>query len=461
VTVRRKDFEGPLDRAHGYALGWLESLDDRPVGPREDADAVLRRLVGRLPDAGLDPTAVVEELAAAVEPGLMAIGSGRFFGWVMGGTQPASLAADWLVSAWDQNAGMRSSTPGVVAVEESAQGWILDLLGLPEGSDVGFVTGATMANVTGLAAARDAVLAGAGWDVHADGLTGGPRVHVLVGAERHDTVDVALRYLGLGAPTAVPADGQGRIRVDALENALAQVPDGAPVIVALQAGNLHSGAFDPFADAIEAAHARGAWVHVDGAFGLWAAASPRLRHLTVGMAGADSWATDAHKTLSTPYDCGVAIVRDPVAMRTAFGVHADYLVENDTGPGNPYERTPELSRRARGVPVWAVLRSLGRTGVAELVERLVARAGELAAGMAAVDGAAVANEVCFTQVCVTFGDDARTEQVAARLVEDGGAWMSGSRWHDRAVLRISVSNWSTDDDDVARSLAALQRAAAR
>ncbi len=459
VSIRHADFDGPLERAHAYALEWLASLDERPIGPRDDADAVLRRLVGPLPEAGLDPTAVVEELQAAVEPGLMAIGSGRFFGWVMGGTQPAALAADWLVSAWDQNAGMRESTPGVVAVEESAQAWILDLLGLPSGSSVGFVTGATMANTTGLAAARGAVLARAGWDVHRDGLTGGPRVHVLVGAERHDTVDLALRYLGLGAPVEVAADDQGRIRVDALEAALAEVPDGAPVIVALQAGNVHSGAFDPFADAIRVAHARGAWVHVDGAFGLWAAASPALRHLTTGLAQADSWATDAHKTLSTPYDCGVAVVRDPGAMRNAFGVHASYLLE-DAGPGNPYERTPELSRRARGVPVWAVLRSLGRSGVAELVERLVARAAELAAGVTTVDGATVVNDVCFTQVCVSFGDDERTAAVATRLAADGGAWMSGSRWRDQAVLRISVSNWSTDAADVERSLDALRRAAA-
>ncbi len=459
MSVRPREYERALDRAHEHALAWLGSLDTRRIGPTEGADQIVARFGGPLPDHRTDPAEVVDLLATA-EPGLMAIGSGRFFGWVMGGTQPAALGADWMVSAWDQNAGMRSATPAVAALEEAARAWLLDLLGLPEGSDVGFVTGATMANFAGLAAARYAVLARAGWDVHRDGLTGGPRVHVIVGAERHDTVDVALRYLGLGAPTPVAADDEGRIRLDALEAALTMIPVGEPVIVCLQAGNVHSGAFDPFAGAIAMAHERGAWVHVDGAFGLWAAASPRLRHLTTGVQGADSWATDAHKTLSTPYDCGVAVVRDPTAMRSAFGVHASYLVADDTGPGNPYDRTPELSRRARGVPVWAVLRSLGRSGVADLVERLATRASELAAGIRTVDGAEVHNEVCFTQVCVGFGDDERTQQVAARLVEDGGAWMSGSRWRGRAVLRISVSNWSTDDADVERSIAAVRRAAA-
>jgi glutamate/tyrosine decarboxylase-like PLP-dependent enzyme len=459
VGARREDYEAALDRAHEHTLAWLASLDTRRIGPSEDADHLLARLGGPLPDRGESPEAVTDRLASA-EPGLMAIGSGRFFGWVMGGTQPAALAADWLVSAWDQNAGMRPATPAVAALEEAAGAWVLDLLGLPAGSDVGFVTGATMANFTGLAAARYAVLDRVGWDVHRDGLSGAPRVHVLVGAERHDTVDLALRYLGLGAPTPVDADEQGRLRAAALERALAEVPPGAPVIVVLQAGNVHSGAFDPFAEAVWLAHQRRAWVHVDGAFGLWAAASPRLRHLTAGMEQADSWATDAHKTLSTPYDCGIAVVRDPAAMRSAFGVHASYLVDDDSGPGNPYERTPELSRRARGVPVWAVLRSLGRVGVEALVDRLATRAGELAAGLRTVPGAEVVNDVCFTQVCVTFGDDDRTEAVAARLVEDGGAWMSGSRWRGRAVLRISVSNFSTDASDVERSVAAVRRAAA-
>ncbi|MGZ4597839.1 MAG: pyridoxal phosphate-dependent decarboxylase family protein, partial [Actinomycetes bacterium] len=391
-----------------------------------------------------------------VEPGLMAMPSGRFFGWVIGGTLPAALAADWLVSAWDQNSGMRFATPGTVAAEEDAAAWLLDLLGLPAGADVGFVTGATMANFTGLAAGRQQVLTDAGWDLDERGLTGAPRVRVLVGAERHGTVDLALRYLGLGAPTTVAADEQGRIRLDALADTLA-AGDG-PVIVALQAGNLHSGAFDDVAAATALAHQHGAWVHVDGAFGLWAAASPRLRHVLAGYDAADSWATDAHKTLNVPYDCGIAIVARPQAVRDAMGMQASYLVHAE-GPGDPLDRVPELSRRARGVPVWAALRSLGRSGVADLVDGLVDRAAEIADGIAAVDGAQILNDIVFTQVCAAFGDDGRTRAVTERLLADGTAWMSGSRWRDRDVLRVSVSNWSTDEADVAASVEAVRRAA--
>jgi glutamate/tyrosine decarboxylase-like PLP-dependent enzyme len=263
----------------------------------------------------------------------------------------------------------------------------------------------------------------------------------------------------LGRPTVVAADEQGRIRLDALAEALAQVPAGAPVILALQAGNLHSGAFDPFPQAIAMAHERQAWVHVDGAFGLWAAASPALKHLTTGLAGADSWATDAHKTLNVPYDCGVAIVADSVAMRSAFGVHASYLISDDTGPGDPFDKVPELSRRARGVPVWAALRSLGTDGIAALVEGLVSNAQTIAARVAEIEGAHILNDVVYTQVCVDFGDDERTRAVTARVIADGTTWMSGSRWGDREVLRISVSNWSTDDEDVRRSVDAVRRAA--
>jgi len=320
------------------------------------------------------------------------------------------------------------------------------------------VTGATMANFTGLAAGRQQVLTEAGWDLDGLGLSGAPRIRVLVGAERHDTVDAALRYLGLGAPTAVAADEQGRIRLDALEAELAT--GGGPTIVCLQAGNLHSGAFDPLAAAVALAHDRGAWVHVDGAFGLWAAAAPRLRHLIAGFENADSWATDAHKTLNVPYDCGIAIVAEPAAVRAAMGVHASYLIAEQTGPGDPLDRVPELSRRARGVPVWAALRSLGRGGVADLVDRLAARAHELAERIQAVDGATVLNAVDYTQVCVAFDNDARTRAVTARLIADGVVWMSGSRWRGRDVLRISVSNWATDERDVDVSIAALQRAVA-
>ncbi|HEU5000423.1 MAG TPA: pyridoxal-dependent decarboxylase [Lapillicoccus sp.] len=456
----RDAYEKPLARAHELALDWLGTVDVRPVPPAESVEAVLAEVGGPLPEDATPPGDVIEELAEATQPGLMAIQSGRFFGWVMGGTLPAALGADWLVSAWDQNAGMRSPTPGVVALEETAGAWFLDLLGLPVSADVSFTTGATMANFVGLAAGRHAVLARVGWDVEARGLPGAPPLHVLAGEERHDSVDLALRYLGLGAATLVAADEEGRMRPDALASALDAVPDGEAVIVVLQAGNLHSGAFDPFAELVPMAHARGAWVHVDGAFGLWAAASPRLAPLVSGMADADSWATDAHKTLNVTYDCGIAAVRDRTALRDSFAVHAHYLaVADPDGPGNPYERVPEMSRRARGVPVWAALRSLGRSGVRELVERLADRATALADGVRSVPGGTVLNDVGYTQVCFAFEDDARTAEVGARLLADGGTWISGSRWRDRAVLRISVSNWTTDESDVEQTLAAIRRAA--
>lgn len=453
------DYDTALTRAAEHARSWLGSVSSRRVGPRASADEIAAAVGGELPSSGMDVADVVDLLANQAEPGLMAMGSGRFFGWVIGGTLPSALAADWLVSAWDQNAGMRYATPTAAALEEAAGRWILQLLGLPTASDVGFVTGATMSNFSCLAAARHAVLANAGWEVDSNGLTGAPKTHVLVGAERHDTVDLALRYLGLGTPTAVAADTQGRIDVEALASALDAIPAGAPIILCLQAGNLHSGAFDPFVRAVEVAHARGAWVHVDGAFGLWAAACPSLRPLTAGLERADSWTTDAHKTLNVPYDCGIAIVRDSPAMRAAMGVHADYLVADVAGPGDPYEKTPELSRRARGIPVWAALRSLGRDGVVSLVSRLVEAARALADGVASIDGAEVLNDVVYTQVCVAFGSEERTRDVTARLIADGTTWMSSSRWHDRDVLRISVSNWSTDDDDVRRSIDAVRRAA--
>ncbi|MEP6853156.1 MAG: pyridoxal-dependent decarboxylase [bacterium] len=462
MTTRPDPYSAALDRAGTHARSWLASVPERPVPPTASVDELRASFDTALPEHPSAPEDVVDELARLVEPGLMAIGSGRFFGWVMGGVLPAALAADWLVSAWDQNTGSLYATPGTAAAEDAAGRWLLDLLGLPPAADVGFVTGATMANFTGLAAARQQVLTDAGWDIDRLGLTGAPRVRVFVGAERHDTVDLALRYLGLGAPTVVPADHQGRIRVDALAEALDASSDtgAAPAIVCLQAGNLHSGAFDPIGPATEIAHRHGAWVHVDGAFGLWAAASPALRHLLAGYETADSWATDAHKTLNVPYDCGLAIVARAEPLRRAMGVHTSYLVSADGGQADPLELVPELSRRARGVPVWAALRSLGRSGVADLVEGLAGNARELADGIAAVDGAEVLNDVAFTQVSASFGDDERTRAVVAQILQDGTAWMSGSCWRERAVLRVSVSNWSTDLDDVERSVDAVRRASA-
>jgi len=446
-----------LEAAVRHARGWLDGLDTRPAPPQASVAEVAKALGQELPDGPTPADEVIDLLATACDPGLTAMPGGRFYGMVIGGTHPAALAADWLVSAWDQNATLRLLTPAHSAVEEITTAWLLDLLGLPETSGVGFVTGATMSNFTCLAAARDAVLKRLGWDVSTRGLTGSPRVRVLVGAERHDTVDLALRYLGLGAPEPVEADGQGRVSPAALANALDQVPEGTPAIVVLQAGNVHSGAFDPFAEAIAVARRHGAWVHIDGAFGLFAAASPKTRHLTHGYEQADSWTTDAHKTLNVPYDCGIAVVADREALHAAMGMHGDYFIHD--AAGDPLETVPEVSRRARAIPVWAVLRALGRDGVAGLVEQLCAHATAFAAGIAAIDGARIVNDVVFTQVCATFGTDDRTAAVTRALLADGTAWMSGSRWHDETVLRVSVSNWSTTGDDVARSLEALRKAA--
>jgi len=459
VSASKDAYDAALERAAAHARQWLASLPDRKVPPTATADSLLPILGGELASAGLDPGEVVDQLATAAEPGLMAMPSGRFFGWVIGGTLPAALGADWLVSAWDQNTAMRFPTPAAVALEEAAGAWLLDLLGLPAHADVGFVTGATMANFTGLAAGRRKVLADMGWDVDTLGLAGAPRIRVLVGEERHETLDLALRFLGLGTPTAVGVDREGRILPSSLASLLDE--DG-PTIVCLQAGNIHSGAFDPFPECVALARRRNAWVHVDGAFGLWAAASPGLRGLMAGCELADSWATDAHKTLNVPYDCGIAIVADRAAMRAAMGMRASYLINPATGegPADPLEKVPELSRRARGVPVWAALRSLGREGVASLVDGLVTHARAIASGVASIPGAEILNEVAFTQVSISFGDDARTAAVTRALLASGTAWMSGSRWRGRTVLRVSVSNWSTDPADVAASVEAVRRAAA-
>ncbi len=452
MTDERKILERVLEEATAF----LDGLPDRRVAARTDVDGVAAALRRPLPDEGVEPLEAVEELIAGAEPGILAIPSGRFFGWVMGGVLPATLAADWLTSAWDQNAGLLVSSPAAAGAEWVASEWLLDLLGLPATSAVGFVTGAMMANFTCLAAARHEVLRRVSWDVERDGLPGAPEVTVIVGEERHETVDVALRFLGLGEARsiAIPADDQGRIRLDALADTLAQA-SGNPLIVCLQAGNVHSGAFDPIGDAVDLAHRYGAWVHIDGAFGLWAAASPNYRALIAGAERADSWATDAHKTLNVPYDNGIAIVANAEAMYAAMGAHAAYLIQDERP--DPFSTVPEFSRRARGFTVWTALRSLGRRGVAEMVERFCAHARRLAAGLSEMDGVRVVNDVVFTQVCVSFGPDEVTREVAARLLQDGTAWMTPSTWHGQAVLRISVSNWRTTEQDVHRTLAAVRR----
>lgn len=445
-----------LYRAHEHAARYLDALPEHRVPATATADDLLSAFAGPLPEGPSDPLEVLDAMVEAAEPGLAALSSPRFFGFVIGGTYPVSIAADWLVSVWDQNVGLRDITPAHSAAREAVQGWVLDLLGLPATATVGTVTGGMMANFTGLAAGRHAVLAKAGWNAEADGLQGAPRVRVLVGQERHSTIDLALRYLGLGSAQPVAADDQSRIRIDALDDALAE-SDG-PTIVALQAGDIHSGAFDDFASAIPLAHDHGAWVHVDGAFGLWAAASPQTRHLTAGFEQADSWATDAHKTLNVPYDSGLAIVADPVVHRATLGIHAPYLMHSQGEP-DPFELTPEFSQRARAFPLWVTLRHLGRSGVADLVSGLHRHALALAAGVEGLGGE-VLNDVAFTQVSTAWGDDDTTLAVERALLADGETWMTGSTWQGRRVLRIAVSNWATDDAQVERSLKALGRAVA-
>ncbi len=456
------DDGSPLRPAIEAAADYLASLADRPVWARASYEDMLAALGGPLPESPSDPAEVVSQLAKTAEPGLTATPSGRFFGFVIGGAHPAALAADWLTSAWDQNGGLTAIAPANAACETVAAGWMLDALGLPASASVGFVTGGMMANFTGLAAARHGVLAAVGWDVERRGLAGAPAPRVVVGADRHDTIDLSLRYLGLGTDSlvVVDSDDQGRIRLDALAQALASGEGSQPTIVCLQAGDVHTGAFDPLGEAADLAHDHGAWVHVDGAFGLWAGASaePDTRALAAGVDRADSWATDGHKTLNVPYDCGFAIVRDPAVHRATFGIHGDYLITTDAG--DPLEVVPEFSRRARGFTVWAVLRSLGRSGLADLVDRLCRNALRMADGIATIPGATVLNDVVFTQVLAAFGSDADTREVGRRVLEDGTAVMTPSTWRGRAVLRCSLSNWSTTDEDVDRSVEALGRIAA-
>jgi glutamate/tyrosine decarboxylase-like PLP-dependent enzyme len=453
-----------LEAASAAAAQFLRGLPERPVGPLVGADELRARLGGPLPDGPGDPAEVVAQLAKLADDGLVASAGPRYFGFVVGGSLPAALAADWLASAWDQNAGLFALGPAAAMVEEVAAGWLTDLLGLPPTVTTGFVTGGQMATFAGLAAARHHVLAGAGWEVERDGLIGAPPVEVVVGAERHVTVDAALRLLGLGSGRlrVVPADGQGRMDAAALGEALAACR--GPVIVCAQAGNVNTGAFDPLAAICDAAHAQRAWVHVDGAFGLWAAASPALRHLVAGIERADSVATDAHKWLNVPYDSGLVFVAHPEAHLAAFSTVAGYLTPGATGERDPDAYTPEFSRRARGFPVWAALRSLGRAGVAALVERCCGHARRFADALGAADGVEVLNEVVLNQVLVRFPDpggdhDGRTREVIRRVQAGGTLWLSGTTWHGMAAMRISVSNWSTTEADVDRSVAAILAAA--
>jgi glutamate/tyrosine decarboxylase-like PLP-dependent enzyme len=441
-----------LQTAAALAADYLEGLPQRGVAPTRAALERLRSLDRPFPDRPSDPAAVLRELHDVASPATVASAGGRFFGFVVGGSLPAALAASWLATAWDQDAGLAVMAPGAAALEEVALRWLLEALHFPAGCAGGFVTGATMANFTALAAARHALLQRAGWDVERDGLFGAPPLTVIVGDEVHVSVLKALGLLGLGRDRVerVPTDAQGRVRADRLP----VVADRT--IVCLQAGNVNTGACDPVREICRLAHAGGAWVHVDGAFGLWAAAAPARAHLVAGVDDADSWALDAHKWLNAPYDSGVALCRHAAALRGAMATQAAYLVP---GPGRePDEYTPELSRRARGVEIWAALAALGRTGLADLVERCCRHATRFAAGLRAA-GYEVLNDVTLNQVLVSFGDDAATQRVIATLQADGTCWCGGTVWHGRAAMRISVSSWATTEQDVERSLAAMIRIA--
>jgi glutamate/tyrosine decarboxylase-like PLP-dependent enzyme len=446
-------------RVAEHAADFVETLDERPIRAEADVASLTAALGGPLPENGAAAEDVVAALVAAAEPGLVGIPSGRYFGFVIGGGVPAAVAADMLASVWDQNAGLYAGGPAAAVVEEVCRGWLAELLALPADVSVAYVTGCQMAHVTALAAARHHVLAGAGWDVAAHGLAGGPPIRVVVGAKRHVTVDRALRLLGIGASSlvVVDADDQGRMSVDALRAALAA--GSGPTIVCAQAGEVNTGAFDPLDEIADAVEDAGAWLHVDGAFGLWAAASPELRHLVRGSERADSWATDCHKWLNVPYDSGVAFCAHPDAHRAALSVTAAYLVHaEDKRERDEVDWTPEFSRRARGFAVYAALRSLGRSGVADLVERCCVHARRFAEELDAA-GATVVNDVVLNQVLVRFGDGERTRAVIAAVQDEGTCWLGGTEWNGEHAMRISVSNWRTNDDDVERSIRAILAAA--
>ena len=457
----------PLRAAARHAEAYLGSLPTRPVRASTDSAALRRALGGALPDAGVPAEQVIDELARAAEPGLIGSAGPRYFGFVIGGSVPAAVAADWLTSTWDQNAGLYAAGPAASVVEEVAGAWLLDLLGLPASAGFGFVTGCQMANFTCLASARHAVLRRAGWDVEAKGLQGAPRVRVIVSDESHVTVFSALRMTGLGAENVerIPTDAQGRMKAPELVAALAK--GGGPTIICTQAGNVNTGAFDPLAEIVPAAKKVNAWVHVDGAFGLWAHTVPSLRQHVAGIAGADSWATDAHKWLNVPYDSGLAFVADADALRGAMAASAAYLIKGAGEVRDQEDWVPEFSRRARGFPIYAALRSLGRRGVAEMIARCCELARRMADRLRKAPGVEILNDVVLNQVLVRVtppaGRDAAafTNEVVNRIQADGTCWLSGTTWHGMPALRISVSNWSTTAADADRSADAIIRALGR
>lgn len=452
-----KNVPSLLEKTQQHASAWFASLANRPVRATVPPDELRAMLGGPFPQRGSDAGAVVETLAKAGMRGTVATSGPRYFGFVVGGSLPAALAADWLVSAWDQNAGIFVLSPLASLIEQITGSWLRELAGLSPTTSFGFTTGCQMANFTALAAARHRVLRDAGWDTEANGLFGAPPIEVIVNEEAHYTIFMALRLLGLGANRVrpIPTDDQGRMRAEALRVALRECR--GPCIVCAQAGNVNTGAFDPLPEIAEMAKSAGAWLHVDGAFGLWAAASPQRAALVRGVEKADSIATDAHKWLNVPYDCGILFCADEAAHRSAMSLAAAYIVATGS-ERDPHEFVPEESRRARAIPLYAALRSLGREGFAELVERNCRQARRVADALRAA-GYEVLNDVVLNQVLVSFGTPEQTQRVIAAIQEDGTCWCAGTVWKGRTAMRISVSNWSTSDDDVEKSSTAILRCA--
>ncbi|MGH9147713.1 MAG: pyridoxal phosphate-dependent decarboxylase family protein [Vicinamibacterales bacterium] len=449
ASMAGEDLLGEVARR---AAAYLRLARDRRVAPADSAIAELQQLNVAFPDSPLPAREVLQYLDRLGSPATVTTSGGRFYGFVNGGALPASVAASWMVTAWDQNAALRVMSPAAAAFEEVAIGWVCEVLGLPAGCGGGVVTGATMANLTGLAAARHALLMKAGWDVERDGLFGAPPLTVVVGDEVHVSLLKALSLLGLGRERVqrVPVDGQGRMRAGALP----QLDNRS--LVCIQAGNVNTGAFDPAREICQRAREAAAWVHVDGAFGLWAAASPRYRHLTDGFELADSWSLDGHKWPNVGYDCGVALLRDPQHLQSAMATSAAYFTGGESR--EPSQFTPELSRRARGVELWAALRSLGRSGLASLIERTCQHATRFAEALRG-SGYEILNDVVINQVLVSFGAPSLTRAVIARIQRDGSCWCGGTEWQGRAAMRISVSSWATTEEDVQVSIAAITRAA--
>jgi glutamate/tyrosine decarboxylase-like PLP-dependent enzyme len=449
-----------LRRTAELAADFLHTLDERPVFPQASLEEIAGALGGPLPDTPSDPLTVIELMAREIDRGIVATAGPRYFGYVIGGALPATVAADWLTTVWDQCAALGALGPSASVVEVIVGDWLKDILGLPRDASFAITTGCQMAHVTALAAARCEVLSARDWDVRERGLAGSPPISVAVGRFRHPTVDRALRLLGIGGAQIVPvdADDRGRIRAEALAGALAEVE--GPTIVCAQAGEVNTGSFDPLLEIVEIVRETDTWLHVDGAFGLWIAASPSRRHLVEGVGSADSWATDGHKWLNVPFDCGLAFCARPTAHRASMTMEASYFEGKGKWVRDAMDWTPEGSRRARAFTVYAALRSLGRQGVAELVDRCCVLAGRFASGISRLPGCELLNEVEINQVLFRFEDDATTNAMLARVQESGEAWMGGTTWDARAAIRVSVSGWRTTEADIDRTVAAFEAALA-